>query len=502
MMKKIILLIFIITMALFHISCKNDVGISEMLNRERSGFNGYVFFKSQGEEVPILGAEVILSTNTFSTSVFTDKNGYFQFDKNVLDNRKYILKISTDYFSDYIEEIDFSDESNGFETDKYYIQQRDFDFNNSAYIGKIVVNNKPVKNLPVRIGVVETTTDENGFFVFNNLKRGNYLIQTMKSDFVNVSRRINIEKNYIHLNNILELSRQTINLSGKVLNKSTSEVLENVEIEVSLNNEYYYFNERIYTDSEGEFTLENLIEGEYIFTFEKEGYYIKSLRLNISSERERNQLNGVQMEEGDSKLIMVVKDKASDKPVSGIELEVEGYSGSYISDSSGVFTVYGLAKGSYNMKLSSDLYNDMEHSINISEDVHNKEIYMVSKVNIAQLRGKIFLEDGSNLVRLPISSSEKELDNFELMIRTEDYTKIVPHTPTRGQLSNEYVYDNLPSGNYDFLPLVVVDEDLKNNLEPSDLISGGIYGLDESSRIKINTGEEIEYDIILKKQGF
>ncbi|MFA5479289.1 MAG: hypothetical protein WC002_01280 [Candidatus Muiribacteriota bacterium] len=498
---KILVFIFILTFTMFLTACKNDTQLSERINSANVGFDGTVYFRNQDFfgniiEVPIKGAEISLSTNTYTTKIYTDKNGYFYFDKNSLNNREYILKIASDYFPEYREEVDLRNINNVSYNKKYYIDGNDFAFDNSAIIGKVLINGKPASNIKVRLGLIEYITDGQGFFVFKNLNQGEYFLKTLHDEFVNVAKKVEIEHQSIIVNNIIELSKHEVNVAGKIIDKSTREPIENVRVEASYNSQHYYYASTAHTGNNGEFYFDNLIEGEYIFTFIKENYYINSLKINIGNSNEISKLQGVELNRGDSNLIVRLIDSSSKKPVSNVVMKINNGQEEYISDNSGRITVYGLTKTSHKLTFTSDFYNSMEKSIFIEDDVMMEEYEIVSKFDAAKIRGYIYTEDNSEVLEVDIGNDNFELANFSLFSISDGVWRITPYKAARGQKSNEYVFENIPSGRYLFDPILIIDD---TRVIP-DFRSGGIYGLANPIMITINTGEEMKFDLYLKKE--
>jgi len=493
-----IFIIFLTFILIFSLTaCKNDMQISQNIKNSNIGYYGYIMFKyignsNEDNKVPIKNAKVMLVTETNNITTYTDSKGYFFFNSNELQDREYTLKVFTDYFAEFREDVYPLKDNNEYKT--IYIEDSTTEFDDSAIIGKILINDKPAAYIPVRLGLNYTETNKDGFFVFKNLVKGTYYITTDKSDFINVSKKFTISNTNINVNNTIELYKQELNIEGKVLDASTKDSIENVKVEASINSDYFNYNKTTYTNTNGEFSFNGLTEGEYIFTFTNAGYYTESRKIDISDDNQRNQLSGVELSKGESNLIVSLKDSASGKPITNIKLEIDKNETYYYSDISGRITVYGLTKANHFLKFTSDFYNTLDKSINITEDIFEDDYQMVSKVNSAKIYGNVFTLDSSEVTALDIGNDFSELTNFNLYINSGGEKRVAPYNAVRGQSSNAYSFNNLPSGIYILEPELVVNEDM----EISGKRSSGIYEF-EPIDIKINTGEELRFDLLLKK---
>ncbi len=495
--SKKILLIMLMVVAILAVACKNDPDITAIYKASTNYYDGYVYYRniSDGQvekQMAVSGAKVTIETNTQKFETYTDDEGYFKFQMELFNDRSYDLRVVTEYFPEVREKINpmQSDDSERM----IYLDDQEKDLEGSTLIGKVIINEDAASDIPLSMGMYDTVTDVMGFYEFRNLESGKYYVETAHDTFVNITKSFSVEKDVVYVNTSLELSKDNMTISGRVLDRTGKEPLQDVKVEAFLKSEYYFYSVSLLTDESGNFEFTGVITGDYSFTFKKEGFYTRNMSVDIGNETDRLRLNGVKLEKGDSDLFITIVDAATGKPASNIRLNIDGEPRTFYSDMSGKISVYGLTKASHNLSFTSDFYNTFEKNIKITEEVVVEEYEMVSKFSAGKIRGKIFTEDEGNIQELFVSNDNSELMNFMLHYYSDETDRISPYTATRGSQSNEYIFDELPSGVFLFEPILVVDaEDAEENR------SSGIYAQD-TIEVIINTGEEIDIDLLLKKQ--
>ncbi|MCK9475860.1 MAG: hypothetical protein M0R46_08080 [Candidatus Muirbacterium halophilum] len=495
--KEILIITALILFMVFLNACKQDSSILNLSKDITNEFKGIVFYQytdSLGtHSIPIKGAIVSIATATQSFTQYSDKDGNFKFNKDDFNNINYSLRINTGYFDEYIEVIN----PVNFEGEKIVFIKKDNEIiKSSSYIGRIIINQNFADNINVKLGINSCVTDDKGYFKFTNITQGIYDFKTNQtSGFSDINKKLKIDGDYIWVNNIIELLKPQVVVEGKIFDSGTGQIIPEVEVEISILSDYYYYNKKIVTDSNGEFRLANLVTGNYIFIYEKEFYITGSIEVNISNSTDRNKLKSLKLTKINGDLQITVLDSNTKLPARGVKVKLDDENNEYLTDVSGRVFINDISMRSHDIQIYSYLYDTYETTFIMDELFKSDTYEIVYKERKGIIRGKIFTDDEGTISALNISPDERELRAFSVYSMYEGQKRLTEFRPVKYIDDNEFYIKDLPSGIFVLEATYIVTQ-----AQATVYRSAGSYVLNlPDFPIPINTGDEINVVVNLKK---
>lgn len=210
----------------------------------------------------------------------------------------------------------------------------------------------------------QSVTNNAGYYVFGNVKPGNYTITCEYPGYKTISSSANVSaKRTTVVDFVLEEEVPQASVVGKVIDKVTREPLENVKITPSLG----MTQETIkYTDANGEFYYSNIPEGSYSTLFEKTGYQNYTDDRTIQNGMSAEVL--IEMIPVTFTLSGTVTDRDTTAPIGGATVKVETEFGELTAttDANGEYVISGLPEGTYTVTASADDYSTEAGEVTIS----------------------------------------------------------------------------------------------------------------------------------------
>jgi len=127
---------------------------------------------------------------------------------------------------------------------------------------------QPVAGALVLLDSMQTYTDSSGNYLFADLELGEYMLGFSKEGYPGGEIMVNLVEGENVLN--VEMARAMASLSGTVTDADTGAPLSGVNVMLGTTAGGYITS--TYTDSSGNYSLTNIVPGEYRVRFEKDGY--------------------------------------------------------------------------------------------------------------------------------------------------------------------------------------------------------------------------------------
>ena len=122
------------------------------------------------------------------------------------------------------------------------------------------------------IFLYNTSTEEGGTFIFDNVPVGNCVLNVYADGFDDYFESIEVIDGSDTEVNVVFLLETPGGISGSVVDSDGGEPIEGANISVALSGDVYIFSSSTLTDVNGEFTIEQLPVGTYDLTVSADGY--------------------------------------------------------------------------------------------------------------------------------------------------------------------------------------------------------------------------------------
>ncbi|MFC2085075.1 SUMF1/EgtB/PvdO family nonheme iron enzyme [Bacteroidota bacterium] len=242
-------------------------------------------------------------------------------------------------------------------------------------IGGTVKNlhGNPLEGVEVRANNKESYTDSAGYFVLNNLKKGEWRLYLYKKGYQGDS------STYIEVNKkeMIKMNFTLIQLGGiyGTVKNSNGEVIVRAEIStqpVSI---------KTYTNENGYYELTGLEEGEYSIYAVKGGYIKDSLTINVYNELLSN-ANFFLLTRGG---INGTVTNSSEDPLEGVKITTEPATSVVYTNPNGYYEITDIDAGSYTIYAFEDGYFQLSRPVEVAnEQIINVGIVLIGtdKFNI------------------------------------------------------------------------------------------------------------------------
>ncbi len=262
----------------------------------------------------------------------------------------------------------------------------------------------PVSGAKISVTVngnkIDKYSGADGKASFANLPVGNYTFDVTCTGYESKSESVTIARNTT--SNVSLTINKIITAQVNVKDGAGNNVAWNASVRVTGNG----VDQTKTTDASGNVTF-SLPAGQYLFAaaYTYDGYYSNDSKTILLSD-ETSSVNLTMVRKVGS-LTLIVKDKASQQPISGVEItksytdDVLGY-----TDGDGKLTLNDVPTGSYYYTARKVGYQGMINGVDVNEGTNEKEIVLSSlpgKARVAVKSGtttlvgaKVFLEDGSS----------------------------------------------------------------------------------------------------------
>lgn len=266
--------------------------------------------------------------------------------------------------------------------------------------------------------VYSTSSDENGYYVFEKIACGKYTVTCSKDGYYNLTLEINLSEDTVR--DIYLDAKQDSRLSGRVtiadsdMDQSNNAALSDAVITLQKLTGTDLFRRQTITDGNGNYYFDLLPAGNYILSAEKDGYLsvmqyitiapgttiVQNMVLEIVKEAEDESLTG------SASGIIYDAGRQGEVGVAGLTLRIrEGIGNTdrgevvmtIITGDNGSYVAEGLKPGNYTVSISdertgltdeSQRYNDTYFNIKVlpGTNIGNQNGYVSNNVYIGQIR--------------------------------------------------------------------------------------------------------------------
>lgn len=390
-------------------------------------FKGFIFYRIlctilDEKNQSISNVKVEISGNKIEEK-FTNSNGQIIFD--TLSRGYYTIQPTSLIYQFSPEKFVFNDLTS--DQIKTFRATKLPTYSISGYVKD--ENDSPIHNTTVSLtGVIQSTiyTDINGYYIFEDLPAGSYLLQLSKSNYI-----FSDNNKTVHISN-----STTINFTGLryytisgYIKKDNQDPLANVTLTINGIKNY-----TILTNSNGYFFIDSLLSGPikltpslYSHKFNPEFFEINEIKNNIEN------LNFTATKIN----LLSLKGKIIDvngKGLKNVRVILNGqYSFETISANDGSFTFSEIEKGSYSISFYLDQYKFISQDtlIKLDEDLDNL----------------IFVGSPFYSISGYVYSKEKEpLSNISILLNNNILSK-----ETKTNQYGKYIFDSLDIDKYNII---------------------------------------------------
>lgn len=275
----------------FHLSTK-VLGINKGLNEELDVLTSTIYSTLNGSVAnesgdAIIDALVKLKPNNVLDSypvertVYVDADGKYSFAD--VPYGEYLLNLSSTTYETISENIVIE------ETVQVVDNTMNEKISYSSFFGQLLkkIINKPIRGAQLTIGSIQTTTDENGYFVLENISSSvlgehSYELAVFKIDEIDTSIYLPIESGEHQLGEIYLASEQTFDVNGTVTDSSDLVPVANAIVILTPSNASSQVLSTV-ADSAGVYLFEDVAVGEYNIEINREFYNEHQSAININS---------------------------------------------------------------------------------------------------------------------------------------------------------------------------------------------------------------------------
>ncbi|MCM8785471.1 MAG: carboxypeptidase regulatory-like domain-containing protein [Candidatus Omnitrophica bacterium] len=351
----------------------------EITITRKAKLSGRIIDSSTQLGIPEATINLFTSSNVFTTE--TDENGFFILEGIPEGNGS--LTIYAEGYISAEKELSFvAGETTSVVTYLTLggsIKGRVFDYN-GAPVSEAIVK-------AFGTGVGSSYTDSQGNFEIKGLPTGNYIVVSDKQGYgANSISDINVVQPQITEGIILNLV-QAGNLTGNITDKNTGQPVSNVVISTSSGD----FEESFLSDSNGNFTFNNIRQGLHTFWFVASGYLVEKREISI----EAGQTTNINIALNPGGTIEGRVQRETGSGVSGIEVILIQENGDLEiteTDSNGNFGFDGLPFGNYILAVNNEGKTLSRTQIAVDQDTGY--LNQVINLNFAEVSGKVVLSDG------------------------------------------------------------------------------------------------------------
>jgi len=320
---------------------------------------GYVYGKTSTTTLKL--ADAIVEINNLRLRTYTNKDGYYIF-KNIPYGFHVLTAQKKDFYPDsrqiklnsYKVRVDFT---------LYSTENPSLKGTIEGYV-KDKLTNQPIANADVEIDdygdfwkVVRTNSS--GYYRFNNISYGEYLITAKVDGYNTESKRIVLSSSNLRQDFLLEGSKIG-EVKGIVKDKLTRQAIKGVRVNIRL--DQGGFSKTAITDIFGNYIFKGLRYGNYTIDVEKEGYKSVVDFVNLFQPLVIKNFFLEPIEKGS--IQGKVFDKITNQPIKNAFVELKGpISKSQQTGMDGKYIFTNLKEGEYEIVASKDGYISLTQSV-------------------------------------------------------------------------------------------------------------------------------------------
>ncbi|BCB03802.1 carboxypeptidase regulatory-like domain-containing protein [Bacillus sp. KH172YL63] len=215
-------------------------------------------------------------------------------------------------------------------------------------------------SIQTNVGIILTTvTDSNGNYVVEGLAPGNYTVTASAPNFQTQIIGASISSNQTTASNFILVSNPG-GIIGQITNVQTGDPILGANIEVRILDSTGAIVSTIFSDTNGQFSSNQLAPGEYTLVFSADNFQTTAVSTLVEAGQTATVNVGLVPDPGS--IQGTVLDINSQAPLAGAEVTVVDGQGfvvaTVITDVNGVFTVNGLTPNSYNVTAIASGYQN------------------------------------------------------------------------------------------------------------------------------------------------
>lgn len=234
--------------------------------------------------------------------------------------------------------------------------------------GKVVDgdNGLNLSNVSVSIaGISTVSTDNDGSFAFTGLQAGEYSLTVQSDNHAPMLITIRLVGEDVDLGTLRMNKNPDVKIStlkGSVKSVESGILLDGVSVSLG--------GREVFSDSNGEYTIDGIAAGSYILTLKKAGYLQKQIAITIAENT--TLYYNVQLSSIDFPIEATVQGEVIDSnttlPLQGVTIALSGAVTSTLNtQSDGKFSFNQLAAGTYSIEISKDGYRTQLIPITIDQ---------------------------------------------------------------------------------------------------------------------------------------
>ncbi|MBX0356899.1 carboxypeptidase regulatory-like domain-containing protein [Halobacillus sp. Nhm2S1] len=220
-----------------------------------------------------------------------------------------------------------------------------------AIPGAVITARADEGNVVVATGV----TDDTGFYTIPQLAPGTYNVTVTAQNYQSISQGVFIESSMTSTADFT-LSPTPVSITGTVINSQTGDPLTGTEIEVRILDVNGAVIQTTFTDTNGDYLVDQLAPGTYTVFASLSGYQTNFSSVTIPPGGMENVIIGMIPNPGT--VTGTINSQTSGDPVPGAVVKVIDQNNvqldSVVADQNGQYTISGLPPGSYSIVASAE----------------------------------------------------------------------------------------------------------------------------------------------------
>ncbi len=281
--------------------------------------------------------------------------------------------------------------------------------------------------------ISSATTDGAGFFIFEDLALGTYVVSVAAQDFGEEQQNVTLTAQGVEGLDF-NLDSEVGDIFGAVYDQTTNAVLSGATIEASQSGSTMG---SAVSDQYGEFRIANLDLGSYEIAVSLNGYTTENTNANINTNQDV-ELRIALEPEGFDITGTVTNVSAVGVSSATVTLATGGSTvGSGVTDGSGNFSISSIPSGSYDVSISRTGYTTFSGSLTVTGDT-DEDFTIVGEATITGT--VINSQTGSGLEGARVAFAEGAT--------TSEADTSSPALITESNSSGTYTINNAPTGSY------------------------------------------------------